>query len=63
MTDKPPALRAPVLELRQSIDMANSLMRAGVAFICVPYFSDGQKVIAAALADKNIDSVDLGEWP
>lgn len=57
---KPKAVRASVPDLRQSIDMANDLMRGGVAFVCVPYFTEEQKVFAANIAAKNLNSVDLG---
>lgn len=54
---KPIAYRASVPEVRQSMEIANDLMRAGAAFICVPYFSPEQKAVAAALASQNLSSV------
>lgn len=53
------AVRAPVMELKQSIDMAQHLTKAGVAFICVPYFNEVQKQVAAGIAHENISSVEL----
>lgn len=54
---KPQALRASVPDIRQSMEMANDFMHAGVAFVCVPYFDGTQKIAAAALAASNLDSV------
>lgn len=51
------ALRASVPDIRQSMEMANEFMHAGVPFVCVPYFDDTQKIAAAALAASNLDSV------
>ena len=47
------------MELKQSIDMAQHLTKAGVAFICVPYFNEVQKQVAAGIAHENISSVEL----
>ncbi|MCX5592498.1 hypothetical protein [Alcaligenes endophyticus] len=56
---KPQVNRASVSDLRQSIDTAQHLTKAGVAFICVPYFNEVQKQVAAGIAHKNISSVEL----
>lgn len=57
VTKKPKAYRSSVLDIRQSMEIANDLMRGGAAFVCDPYFSPEQKAIAAALAAQNLNSV------
>lgn len=55
--NKPVAKHGNVREVRESIDMANKLMRSGVAFVCVPYFSSEQKAIASLMAAQNVHSI------
>lgn len=59
--EKPKAARASVSVLRESVEIAGKLSKAGVAFVCVPYFTEEQKVNAAIMAAHNIESVDLGD--
>ncbi|NHC62739.1 DUF1382 family protein [Paenalcaligenes suwonensis] len=58
MTAKIPAYRASVLDMRKSLEVADQMVRSGIAFVCVPYFSDAQKEAAASLAAYHFESVD-----
>lgn len=57
--EKPVAVRASVKGLRQSMEVATEFMKAGIAYVCVPYFTEDQKTQAVFMAMSNLSDVDI----